>query len=658
MLTSGTSRKDTPALPNLDMNIPRPEYPRPQFQRAQWLNLNGPWQFEIDSGDSGLARGLAKLGHELARNITVPFCPESALSGVGITDFMAAVWYKRRVTIPSEWDGKKVLLNFGAADYDTTVWVNGVEVGRHRGGFTPFSFPLFEIASGGDEIEICVRCRDDNHTPKPRGKQSQRYENYGCFYTRTTGIWQTVWMEPVSESYLLRPRITPEVGRGRFRLEQRVQNGRPGDIVRATLRDAQGEVCSEKISLGLDMTPVFDLIVPKERRVLWQPGRPHLYDIDIELMDEAGNIYDKVQSYAGLRSVVLDGKAVRINGEVVFQRLVLDQGYYADGIMTAPSDQALIDDIVLSMQAGFNGARLHQKVFEERFLYHADRLGYLCWGEFADWGCRYTTIDNHAQNHGITFSAQWAEALERDYSHPCIIGWCPLNETYQEIRDEITELDDAAHALWMCTKLLDTTRPVLDASGYSHRVPDTDIYDSHDYEQDPEKFHANQKGLAEGRPFINGDKNRPFSIAYRGQPYFVSEFGGIHWNPAARKLVNVWENAEDNVAATISWGYGKTPEDLEDFYNRFDGLCGVLLDNPDMFGYCYTQLTDVFQEENGVYGFNRAEKFPLERIRAAQVRPAAIEQKYNSTYDADASTQVENGDVSDANSQVVEAART
>jgi beta-galactosidase/beta-glucuronidase len=198
------------------MNIPRPEYPRPQFEREHWLNLNGPWQFEIDGGDSGLARGLAGVGTDLSGEITVPFCPESTLSGIGNTDFMPAVWYKKRVKIPAEWGNQQVLLHFGAVDYDATVWVNGLEVGRHRGGFTPFTCPLFEIAKAGEEIEICLRARDGNVAPKPRGKQSQKYENHGCLYTRTTGIWQTVWMEPVGESYLQRPRITPEVGPAAF----------------------------------------------------------------------------------------------------------------------------------------------------------------------------------------------------------------------------------------------------------------------------------------------------------------------------------------------------------------------------------------------------------------------------------------------------------
>ncbi|RYG65790.1 beta-galactosidase, partial [bacterium] len=577
------------------MNTPRPEYPRPQFVRTDWLNLNGTWQFEIDSGDSGKERNLHSAGHELSGEITVPFCPESELSGVGNTDFMPVVWYKKKVQIPAEWKGQQVLLHFGAVDYDATVWVNGIEVARHRGGFTPFDAPLFELATGGDEIEISVRARDFNHDPKPRGKQSQRYGNHGCLYTRTTGIWQTVWMEPIRETRLLRPRLTPEVSPGRFRLEQRIYGGVPGLVVRATLKDDQGVITTVTDSIGHDLTPRLDLEVPRERRRLWSTTDPFLYDIDIELVDAEGQVVDSCKTYGGLRGISIDGKAIRINGEVVFQRLVLDQGYYRDGIMTAPSDQALIDDIELSLKAGFNGARLHQKVFEERFLYHADRLGYLVWGEFADWGTRDLEVERNQQNHDITFATQWAEALERDYSHPSIIGWCPLNETHQPLRDEITELDDAARAMYLMTKLLDTTRPVLDASGYSHRVPETDIYDSHDYEQDPAKFFENQKGLADGKPFVNGEKDKPISIAYRGQPYFVSEFGGIHWKPGARLIEkSPWAGGADAQAIVTSWGYGKSPTTLEEFYARFEGQCGVLLDNVDMFGYCYTQLTDVF----------------------------------------------------------------
>jgi glycosyl hydrolase family 2 len=319
--------------------------------------------------------------------------------------------------------------------------------------------------------------------------------------------------------------------------------------------------------------------------------------------------------------VTIDGRAIMINGQRVFQRLVLDQGYYPDSIMTAPSDEALVRDIELSLAAGFNGARLHQKVFEERFLYHADRMGYLCWGEFGDWSAGY--LEGHDYAHlSPTFITQWHEAIERDYSHPAIIGWCPTNELIEKLDDRITELDDVVRGMFLATKALDQTRPVLDISGFSHRVPESDVYDTHDYEQDPEKFRANHDGVGIGKPHVwtlassaNGGQvqlKTTVSHDYRGQPFFVSEFGGMLWNPDAPH--------ED-----AAWGYGLRPKTAEDFYRRFEGLCAALLDNPHTFGYCYTQLTDVFQEQNGVVRFDRSLKLDLARLKAAQARPAAIE---------------------------------
>ena len=322
-----------------------------------------------------------------------------------------------------------------------------------------------------------------------------------------------------------------------------------------------------------------------------------------------------MSSYAGLRSVMIEGRYVQINSKVVFQRLVLDQGFYPDGIYTAPSDEALIEDIELSLAAGFNGARLHQKVFEERFLYHADRLGYLLWGEFPDWGCGGLGPAHNHQQPTASYITQWLEEIQRDYSHPSIIGWCPLNETWQVLTDHIGALDDVTRGMFLAAKALDTTRPVLDTSGYSHRVLEADIYDSHDYEQDPVKFKATHDGAAEGKPFANRhwpDQKLLFSVPYGGQPYFVSEFGGIWWNPNAKP-------GED------SWGYGNRPQSLEEFYARFEGLCNALLDNPGMFAYCYTQLTDVYQEQNGIYTFTRQAKFDLEKLKKIQSRLAVCE---------------------------------
>jgi beta-glucuronidase len=598
--------------------VPKPEHPRPQFVRTDWLNLNGVWQFEIDAGDSGLERGVA--GRDLEREILVPFAPESRLSGIGHTDFMEAVWYRRTVTIPSAWAGKKALLHFGAVDHDATVWVNGVEVARHRGGFTPFTADLSGVAGPGEEAVIVVRARDSRHEMQARGKQATWYDNTHCQYTRTTGIWQTVWLEAVPEVSIRRLQMVPNLASRSIRLTVPVTNNRPGQSVRATLADAQGAVVVASIGADLDLAPELRLEIPEDRFVAWSIGTPHLYDLTVELLDADGAVVDTVLSYAAVRSVALDGRKVLINGEVVFQKLILDQGYWEDSLMTAPDEAALLQDIRLSMEAGFNGARLHEKVFEERFLYHADRLGYLVWGEFGDWGVSGAGTVGHNQAPTASFITQWLEALQRDFNHPAIIGWCPLNETHQKLHDRITVLDDVTQGMFLATKLADPTRPVIDASGYSHRVTTTDIYDSHSYEQDAAAFALEQGGLAEGRPFVNRNHaDEDYSVPYNGQPFFISEFGGIWWNAEeAAAAVSGDDESE-------SWGYGQRVANEEDLYHRFEGLCTVLLDNPDMFGYCYTQLTDTFQEKNGIYNFDRSAKLDVPRIRAIQDRVAAIE---------------------------------
>lgn len=601
------------------MDIPRPEHPRPQLVREDWLTLNGTWQFEIDHGDSGWERGL--LDRDLDDEILVPFAPESAASGVEHVDYMAAVWYRREVTVPAAWEGRQVLLHLGAVDHDATVWVNGVELARHRGGFTPFTADLSGVAEPGDDVTIVVRARDHKDRPQARGKQSVNFANADCHYTRTTGIWQTVWLEAVPASRVQRLRITPRFVDGAFDVEATLRRaaGASGLRLRAELSDADGVVATAETSAADDMSPSVRLPVPADRRRPWSVTDPHLYDLTVSLLDADGEL-DAVASYAGLRSVSVRGQEVLINGGRVFQRLVLDQGYWPETIMTAPSDEALKADIELGIAAGFNGARLHQKVFEERYLYHADRLGYLVWGEFGDWGAGTGAPAHDHQRQDASFVAQWLEVLERDVNHPSIIGWCPLNETWQHLHDRITDLDDATHAMYLATKLADPSRPVLDASGYSHRVRGADVYDSHDYEQDPASFARNQHGLATGEPWTNDHDGKPISIAYAGQPYFVSEYGGIWWNAERAAEAAVGTDRSD------SWGYGQRVVDLEEWYARFAGLTDVLLDDPRMFASCYTQLTDTFQEENGIYDVDRKPKFDLDRVRAIQTRRAAYEE--------------------------------
>ena len=599
-----------------DSTLPRPEYPRPQFFRPHWRCLNGEWEFEIDTGDSGVERDL--LSRPLLQKIMVPFCPESDLSGIGNKDFMNAVWYRKVLVIPSEWQDHRVLLHFQACDYDTTIWINGQEATNHRGGFTPITLELTRFAQPNTEVTIVVRARDFGHEMKASGKQRlEAYRNGGCHYYRTTGIWQSVWMEAVGKTYMRRPRITPDLASSTFDIVVPMAHPEAGQVLIGTLYDDSGLVAEARVKLGLDFMPHLRLVIPESRLRLWEPQQPFLYDLKFELVNSEGQSVDSVSSYAGMRGVSLQGKKFLINGKSIFQRQVLDQGYYPDGIMTAPSDAALRRDIELSMSAGFNSARLHQKVFEERFLFFADCMGYMVWGEFGDWGSHqdHPTLKmanpmiHHPHN---ALHQQWMEALERDYSHPSIIGWCPLNETFRHIKeqDRIYALDDLTRGLFLATKAADPTRPVLDSSGYSHRVFETDIFDNHNYSQDPIKFKGEMDGILTGTPYI-ACSSWLTNLPYGGQPHFCSEFGGIKWSLQAD--------------ASGSWGYGDAPKTEEEFFTRFKGLCDVQLDNPMLFGYCYTQLTDICQEQNGVFFYDRSEKFPSERFRVIQERKAAIE---------------------------------
>lgn len=609
----------------------KPEHPRPQFARKNWVNLNGQWEFEVDPGDSGRERGL--LDRQLADSIEVPFAPESKMSGIENTDFLNAVWYRKTLTVPSEWkdDDIRPVLHFGAVDHDTTVWVNGVEVARHRGGFTPFDADLDGVVGAGEEATVVVRARDLRGMPQARGKQATWYDSTHCQYTRTTGIWQTVWLEGVPREHIKSVKVFPNMGTQSFEVTASVSRSVCDGQLKVVVSEPEGDfVASAHVAVGKDLSPKVVVEIPAEKVRIWGPGDPELYRLTILLANEDGSIRDEISSYCGLRSISIKGNEFRINGKKIFQRLVLDQGYWPDSLMTAPSDDAIVEDIQLALSAGFNGARLHQKVFEERMMFWADMYGYLLWGEFGDWGVSGRGPLGYNQEPTASFVTQWIETLNRDISHPSIIGWCPLNETHQVLHDHITVLDDVTQGMYWATKLADPTRPVLDASGYSHRVRSADIYDSHSYEQDPAAFKREQAGLKDGKPYVNRlvleDNTMPFadgrfSIDYDGQPFFVSEFGGIWWNEEEAR------NRRGNNDQAESWGYGDRVNSLEEFYERFEGLVQVLSCDSNMFGYCYTQLTDVFQEKNGIVNFDRTPKFDHEKLRAIQERTAAYEKE-------------------------------
>ena len=558
------------------MNIPRSEHPFPQFERANWLNLNGIWQFEIDRGESGLDRELFKADG-LAQEILVPFCPESELSGIGDKDFMKCVWYRKVFTVPENFKGKRTLLHIGACDFFTTVWVNGKEAGTHRGGYVSFSFDITELLVDGENV-ITVRAFDDTRSQdQPAGKQCWHYYSRGCHYTRTTGIWQTVWLEAVPEAYIVSAKYYTNIN-GTVRISAATKNAFGKTLsVKAFYKGKIAAEGAEKVTSGTTEI-VLNICDPK----LWFPGEPELYDLELSLGD------DKVKSYFGIREVACNDHRFYINGRSVFGRFILDQGFYPDGIYTAPSDEALRKDIELSMACGYNGARLHQKIFEPRFLYHADRLGYMVWGEHANWGLDVARIGAFKN-----FSEEWLEAVERDFDHPSIIGWCPFNETQPNQDPELLRY------IYKLTKAVDPTRLVIDTSGWVHVGGHCDMVDCHDYEQDPAVFKARYDKLMTGEP-IEGQTP---------ELCFVSEFGGTWWSPGVQG----------------GWGYGASPTDLEDFLKRYEGLVSALLANDRLCAFCYTQLTDVEQEQNGLYTYDRRAKFPVERIRAATSAKAAAE---------------------------------
>lgn len=564
------------------MAIQRKEHPKPQFERKGWHNLNGKWQFEIDNGRSGEERGLYKEGVKLSSKINVPFCPESKLSGVGHTDFMYGVWYKRLVNIPSV--NGKVFLHFGAVDYKCKAFVNGKEAGVHKGGYVSFKFDVTSLIREG-ENEICVYAEDDTRSRLiPTGKQCMKYASYGCEYTRTTGIWQTVWLEFVPDNYIEKVKYMPNITDGTITIEAVLCGS--GDFLCdiSYLGKKMGSYKAEGVGGRLTFT------IKLQEKHLWEVGAGRLYDVKLSF-DE-----DKVKSYFGLREVRLDGHKFLINNKSVFQRLVLDQGFYPDGIYTAPTDEALKGDIELSMAVGFNGARLHEKIFEERFLYHADKLGYIVWGEYPDWGLDHTYADNI---YGML--PEWMEEVERDINHPSIVGWCPHNETWD--KNGRKQHDDSIALIYDVTKAIDPTRPCIDTSGNYHVK--TDIFCVHDYEQKPEVFKARYDKLVTEDTLNDNMADRQ---QYKGEATFVSEYGGIAWNL-------------DN----SGWGYGEGPKTLEEFNDRFKGLTDALLDNKEMFALCYTQLTDVEQEQNGLYTYDRRPKFDCDRLHKVMSRKAAIE---------------------------------
>ena len=573
-------------------DAPRSEYPRPQFQRTEWQCLNGTWTCQLDFGVSGVENRLFD-SKGFDTNILVPFCPESPLSGIGHKDFIPAIWYHRTISVPLSWDGQHILLHFAGVDYRTKVYIDGREVFEHFGGAASWAVDISRYVKAGGQHQLVVYAQDDVRSRlQPGGKQSRRLNSYECFYTRVTGIWAPVWMEPVAKNGLKNVRITPDLDNRQFVFEPEFfETDGTAATFSVVVKDGQKVVAKKTVRAANSSFVALELKAPKT----WSPESPFLYDVEYTVADANGNIIDCVQAYAGMRKVELRDGVFYLNNAPYYQRLVLDQGYYPDGQWTAPTDEALKQDIVLAKEAGFNGARLHQKVFDQRYFYWADHLGYLTWGESPSWEMDWTN-----QVAARNMMAEWEECVARDYNVPCLVAWSPLNETWMP--DVDNQRARLTNDLYRQTRRLDRTRPVVTTSGGYH-AGFTDIYAEHTYVQDPVALYHQLEMKPDGTVYTQFPEH---SAPWKGEAYMIDEFGGIRW---VQKMA-----AQEVTTADQFWGYGKDPQTLDEYYQRLEEQVNVILAIPHITGFCYTQIVDVELEKNGIYTYDRQRKFDMERI--------------------------------------------
>lgn len=578
-------------------SVPRPEYPRPQFVRDEWLNMNGEWEFSFDDNDEGIDQGWFN-GRTLPLCIIVPFAYQTKLSGISDKSVHEIVWYARSFEVPDEWISTDLLLNFGAVDYSTTVWINGQEVGHNQGGHAPFQFEIAPYVKKGIN-RLVLRVEDRQDPQQPRGKQSHTGLPHGIDYYCTTGIWQTVWLEPA-----------PPIRIEEIRIMTHAQRNLVEVVVFLHAPSAAWRIELEVLDHGKQIARVEDktavatgrLFVTIPYAKLWSPESPHLYDLAIRLYDSE-KLLDEVKTYVGLRGLRLLNGQFLLNGTPTYLKMVLDQGYWPDGYLTAPSDEALQTDIGWIKMFGYNGVRKHQKIEDPRWLYWCDRLGLLVWEEMPnarEWSSKAEDF----------LSAEWQTAVRRDYNHPCIIAWVPVNESmgFPGLGQQHAGQYAFIERMVRVTRRLDGSRPVIDNDGWEH-TDITDVCAIHDYTPTAERLHDRYKDTIAGgelplkvwigeKPlFARGSK-------YRGQPIVLSEVGGFLSIPPDLP-------AEKRDMLYQFYASFETPEELlEKYRDLMRGISSLKF----LAGFCYTQLTDIEQEINGLLTYDRKPKVPAEKI--------------------------------------------
>ncbi len=568
-------------------------YPRPQLVREGWTNLDGKWDFAFDFNKTGESKGYTN-GFKAQKQITVPYAYQVPASGIGDTALCEQVWYQNEIELSPE-KGKRIMLRLEGCDYRTRVWINGKFCGEDTGGYHRLSFDLTDGAKKGkNTLVICVN--DDYSTAKPRGKQRWKDKDFGCWYIDTTGIYKTAWLETVSELHIEKIAYDTDI-RSKTVTVKTVVNGAEtavspklkltvkygGKTVGTAETAVGGENVSATVSLGGDV-------------MLWNVGDAKLYDTELELYD-GDTLADSVKSYFGMREITIDGGRILLNGKPLYQKLVLDQGYWTEGGLTPPNVEAFEDDIKLMLSMGFNGCRKHEKIEDERFLYYADIYGYITWCEMPS---MYEALNDESK---AVFKREWLIAVNELGSHPCILCWVPFNESWG-IEHICTDksVQDFVNDTYYATKAADSTRPVITNDGWEHTV--SDILTIHHYTQSGDIMHACfdevQKCCA--KKYAEHDRGA-FSdgYEYKGQPIMITEFGGTAF-------------VKDAVDA--KWGYGDGVKNTDEFISRFGSLIDAIDRIPFMNGYCYTQLSDVYHEVNGLTDFARNPKASADVIRS------------------------------------------
>lgn len=568
-------------------------YPRPQFVRNNWTNLNGEWDFTLDDEKIGEQKEFFKIFPK-DKKIIVPYTYETKMSGINDQSVHENIWYFKNVDIKEI--NNKYILHFEGSDFITKLWINGKYVGMNIGGYHRFSFDITKFLIEGNN-NFTIKVEDSLSKSQPRGKQRYKNESWKCWYVQTTGIWKTIWLEEVPNTYIISSKLTPNYDENNVKVELLTNINEDTNAN----YELETEILFDNRIINIDKRTIEKDLIKyvidiKDNEVKhWSPETPNLYDINYKLYKD-GELIDEVSSYFGMRKISIDKDKLLLNDKEIYLKMLLDQGYWAESGLTPPNEEALIKDIELVKEYGFNGIRKHQKIEDERFLYYCDINGILVWSEMAN--CyEFNDISNKY------FTDEWQKVVEQNYNHPSIITWVPINESWgiPEVSTNIEE-QQFTEKIYNITKSLDITRPVICNDGWQHTI--ADIITIHDYKQSGEElynvYNSNLDILNNEIPH-NGDR-KLFSEGYKynGQPIIMSEYGGIALN------------------SELGWGYGKQVKDENEFIERFEALTNAIKNTKYICGYCYTQLTDVQQEINGLVDENRNPKFSdriIDKIR-------------------------------------------